>query len=216
MIKWIPDAMVILAQEAVRRVREMTTEARRIASWLENNPDRFYRHIACPYVSENEPLSIQQTAVALGESHPGLGYTRAELRRFGLPDRDGENSLATLNQWVHKGLPNDFPWFDKERGVRFSEALFCLRQKQLRTDMPASVFMINHNIIEIGLNRYAVSLNRDFRAALSAQLPNEKDIASPLIPLIDQRAKWAAFPVHSCCVTLLTSSGSFIGQHRLI
>jgi hypothetical protein len=154
MIKWIPDAMACLAQEAIRRVRVMTVEARRIASWLENNPDMFYRHAACPDVAENEPLSIEQAAKAIGT--PCNYSTKVELRRFGLPDHDGGNTLATLNQWVHGRLPSSFPWFDKERGVRFSEALFCLREKQLRTDMPASVFMIwkpTNNVVNSDLGR---------------------------------------------------------------
>jgi len=142
MIKWIPDAMVSVAQEAIRRIRELTKEGRHIASWLENNPEKFYRHGGCPQVPEDQPLTILETAAALGIHYENEGYCRTELLRLGLSGRDRVNSLASLNRWVHARLPDGFPWFDKQRGVRFSEALFCLQDKQLRMDTSASVFMV--------------------------------------------------------------------------
>jgi len=139
MIKWIPDVMVSTAQEAIRRVSKITKEARIIAAWLEQNPERFYRHLNCPNVDENEPLTIKQAAQALGIQSEKLWYLKAELKRFGV---SGENTLATLNQWVHKRLPKGFPYFDKERGIRYSNALFCMQAKQLRTDMSSSPCMV--------------------------------------------------------------------------
>jgi len=142
MIKWIPDAMAEVAQEAVRRVREMTTEARRIASWLEQYPDRFYRHSACPQVEETQPLSITEAAASIGIYKDDTQYCRTELRRLDLSARDGDNSLASLNKWVHAQLPEGFPWFDEGRGARFSEALFCVQLNALRTGMSASPCLI--------------------------------------------------------------------------
>jgi hypothetical protein len=142
MIKWIPDAMVEVAQEAVRRVREMTIEARRIASWLEQNPNRFYRHSACPQVEESCPLSIMDAAAAVGIYNDATQHCRTELRRLGLSGRDGGDSFASLNKWVRARLPEGFPWFDEGRAVRFSGALFCLQAKALRSDMAASPCMI--------------------------------------------------------------------------
>ena len=107
MIKWIPDAMVSLAEEAIRRVRNMTDEARRIAAWLEDHPNKFYRHPACPDAADDQPLSIREAAAALGIGGDHSNYWRAELVRRRLPDRDGMNSLATLNPWVRKRLPSD-------------------------------------------------------------------------------------------------------------
>ena len=142
MIKWIPDAMVEVAQEAVRRVREMTIEARRIASWLEQYPDRFYRHSTCPQVEETCPLSVMNAAAAVGINKDDTQYCRTELRRLGLSGRNGGNTFASMNKWAHARLPEGFPWFDEGRGVRFSEALFCVQLNALRTGMPASPCLI--------------------------------------------------------------------------
>lgn len=142
MIKWIPDAMASTAQEAIRRIRGISEEARRIAIWLETQPDRFYRHARCPDVPEDVPLTVFQAANALGINSSDEQTCRSELRRYGLSGRTGGNSLASLNCWVHTRLPNDFPWFDKDRGLRYSEALFTFQERQLRTDMAPSPFMI--------------------------------------------------------------------------
>ncbi|WP_276964920.1 hypothetical protein [Metallibacterium scheffleri] len=147
MIKWIPDAMVEVAQEAVRRVRDMTTEARRIASWLEQNPGRFYRHSNCPQVEEDVPLSVLDAAAAVGFNkdyapYCRIPYCRIELRRLGLSGRNGGNTLASINTWAHARLPEGFPWFDEGRGVRFSGALFCVQLNALRTDTSARPYMI--------------------------------------------------------------------------
>lgn len=141
-IKWIPDAMVSIAQEAITRVRKLTDEARKIAAWYEKSPALFYRHHTYPNVPEEQPLTIKETGLALGIPIDNLSYCRAELRRLGLPDKPHQNTLKTLNQWVVARLPKGFPWFDKERGIRFSQALFCLQAKQLRTDMPKSPVLV--------------------------------------------------------------------------
>ncbi len=141
-IKWIPDAMTSIAQEAIFRIRKLTDEARKIAQWYEDHPNSFYRHQNCPDVSENQALTAIEAALALGIPIEKPHYYRYELRRFGFSYKDGENTLAGLNKWAITKLPKDFPWFDNERGIKFSEALFCLQAKQLRTDMPKSPIMI--------------------------------------------------------------------------
>jgi hypothetical protein len=143
MIKWIPTVMVDVAREAVKRVHRITDEARRLARWLEEHPGEFYRHSGCSSVAEDKPLTVAEAAAALGiPSDRCKGYAAAELRRRGLPGETGFNTLTSLNRWVHAQLPEGFPWFDKTREVKFSQALFCLRAKQLRTDMAASPVLV--------------------------------------------------------------------------
>ncbi|WP_033409827.1 hypothetical protein [Rudaea cellulosilytica] len=138
MIKWIPEAMVALSREAITRVRRMTHEARQLASWLETHPDKFYRHKNCPHVADDAPLTVGQVALALGINREDRTSLRAEMRRLGLSPEDGVETLSSLNRWVHARLPVGFPWFDKEKGLRYSKALFCMRDKQLRTDFSTS------------------------------------------------------------------------------
>lgn len=130
--------MESLAQEAIRRVKLLSDEARKIAQWYERNTDKFYRHLDCPDVAEDQPLSIQQAASAIGINADRNDYCVGELRRLGVSFVDGGNTLASLNKFIVSKMPVEFPWFDRERDLKFSGALFSLRAKQLRPDMRPS------------------------------------------------------------------------------
>jgi hypothetical protein len=58
---------------------------------------------------------------------------------FSVNQRD---SLSSLNTWVHDHLPKEFPWLDKERNVRYSEALFCLQERHLYSHCQPSAYSI--------------------------------------------------------------------------
>ena len=110
-IKWIPDAMISIAQEAIERIRKLTNEARNIAKWYEINPDKLY-----------------------------------------------QSNLNTSKKTLQ--LPGDFPWFDKARSIRFSEALFCFQANQLHIGLSASPVMIRRPT--------ANTLNDDLRSRESS------------------------------------------------
>lgn len=133
MIKWIPDAMVSVAKEALRRVRAMTEDARWLARWLEERPAEFPRHSACPNVSEDSPLTAVQAARAIGFSSENERRCREELARLGIARGSDGYTLRILNQWVRSKLPKDFPWCDRNRGIKYSNALYCMTARQLDT-----------------------------------------------------------------------------------
>jgi hypothetical protein len=143
MIKWIPEVMVPIAKEALKRIRRMTDEARRLAACLEDHPEDFFRHAGCPDVGEDEALNEWQIAACLGclggdATALSRADLRAELRRIGIDTRRRAFTLRDLNGWVHARLPKTFPWFDAKRTLKFRDALFCMRARQLRTDMGSS------------------------------------------------------------------------------
>lgn len=149
-IKWIPDVFADVAKEAIARIRAITDEGRRLAKWLESHPEEFYRHSKCPDLPEDQALSVTEVAAAIGIGPKDEQYCRYELKRLGFSTEPFKYTLRSLNQWVHTQLPEHFPWLDRERGVKYSNALFCFRAKQLRTDMPASPVVlapININIL---------------------------------------------------------------------
>ncbi|MEQ1560905.1 MAG: hypothetical protein ABL933_18465 [Methyloglobulus sp.] len=141
-IKWIPESMETLAQEAISRLKSLSSEARKFARWQEDNPGLFYRHKNCPDVDENKPLSPFEAGLALGIPTHDPNTCNSELRRLGLSGKIGGNTLATLNNWVRRNLPRDFPWYDKACGIRYSEALFCLLDRQLHINYPASPVLL--------------------------------------------------------------------------
>lgn len=142
LIKWIPEAMETLAKEAILRIKELTTEARAVALWYEKESNGFYRHKGCPDVPENEPLTIVQAAAALGIDREHPSSCADALGKYGLSAINGGNTLADLNQWLRARLPDGFPWFDRARGIRFSQALFCMLRHQLRDDFSTSPVLL--------------------------------------------------------------------------
>lgn len=121
-IKWIPTVMVPIAKEAIRRIRALTDEARNLALWIEDNPALFYRHANCPNVAANEPLSAEQAAQALG------------LTSLGNPELSkafGAHTLGSLWNYVKSRQPTGLPWLSKEKGVKYSKALFCMTRNVL-------------------------------------------------------------------------------------
>lgn len=141
-IKWVPEPMVDLAKEAIARVKKLTEGARNIAVWYETSPDLFYRHVDCPAELESAPLNAVQACQAVGIGHHPRKMAKTGLRQVRLPANDGENTLHSLNQWVIEKLPKEFPWFDMERGVRYSQALFCMQRHMLRPDITTSPVQI--------------------------------------------------------------------------
>jgi hypothetical protein len=150
LVKWIPEVIAPLAQEAIGRIREMTKEARWLASWLEDRPDEFPRHPNCPDVGEDQMLSVWEIGDALGLSTSNESRLRTDIRRLGLSSRAETTSLRSLNHLVRSLLPKDFPWFDKIRGVRYSNALFAMLDNQLDTQRrtwPVSLWKPSANIL---------------------------------------------------------------------
>ena len=132
-IKWIPTVMVDVAKTAVKRAKKLSSEARKLATWIENNPDKFYRHKNCPKVADDEPLTATQACQALGLKYDTAdGYASASsLGARGLALEYGSYTLDSLWLYVKKRLPEGFPWFDKDKGIKYSNALFALNKNQL-------------------------------------------------------------------------------------
>lgn len=118
-IKWIPTEMVGIAKKAIRRITDLTAESRRLAVHIERGAGSFYRHANCPQVSDDQVLTAIEIQNALG----GLV----------LPKRGGEDTLSKLWQYVLSKQPEGFPWFSEEKGIKFSNALFCMQRNLLHS-----------------------------------------------------------------------------------
>jgi len=118
-IKWIPTEMVGIAKEAVRRITELTAESRKLAMHIEGGGNSFYRHANCPKVSDTQVLTAAEIEDALGGAV--------------LPNSRGEHTLSEIWQYALSKQPKEFPWFSKEKGIKFSNALFCMQRNLLHS-----------------------------------------------------------------------------------
>ncbi|MGP9669228.1 MULTISPECIES: hypothetical protein [unclassified Psychrobacter] len=145
-IKWIPTVMVGIAKIAIDRVRNLSSEARKLAKWIEDNPNKFYRHEQCPNVADDKPLTIEQACQALGFPHRTKDASRNNLKHRGLGCNDGQNTLNSLWEHVKGRLPESFPWLDEDKGIKFSNALFVLNTNQFhvgKCTLPIELKKIN-------------------------------------------------------------------------
>ena len=126
-IKWIPTEMVGVAKEAISRIKALTLESRKLARWIEKNSDKFYRHANCPDVMENEPITIIQASKALGFACDTNKAARTSLNSCNLE----VYTLSSLWQYVLSRQPKEFPWLSKEKGIKYSNALFSMQRNLL-------------------------------------------------------------------------------------
>lgn len=137
-IKWIPTEMVGIAKEAIKRIKELTSESRKLAKWIEQNPNNFYRHSSVPMKSDDMPLSQIEACQALGLACDTKRTARSSLNGMGLPTNDDENTLSSLWKYVLSRQPKGFPWLSKGKGVKYSSALFCMQRNLLHSQRGVS------------------------------------------------------------------------------
>lgn len=146
-IKWTSDVFNTTAIEAIRRLTELSEEGRKLARWYEENPGRFYRHDSCPNVGEMQPLTDVQVCRALGlaenRAYSAIwNYFRDYAPYQALKARGEPLTLAFLNTYCRSQLPEGWPWKNKERNIKYSEALCCFRWNELRSDLGTSPVLL--------------------------------------------------------------------------
>ena len=143
-----------VGKTAFARLKALTEPGRALARWIEQFPDRFYRHESCPDVPEDQPLTMQQAATALGMCSKTRKDGSTALSNRKLTPRDGVHTLKSLWQHELARLPKDFPWLDREKKIRFSEALFCTLRNQMhaaRGAIPVELQIIPYNFLDFDL-----------------------------------------------------------------
>lgn len=126
-IKWIPEAMVPVAKKAIERLKKISEQARSFAKWVEENPERFYQHNSPPDMCSDEILQPSQIASLLGFPPEA----QKSLSRLDFYNSQMSYTINSLWKIILSKLPDNFPWFDKKKGIRYSNALCLLSMHQL-------------------------------------------------------------------------------------
>ena len=167
-IKWIPTEMVGIAKEAIKRLTQLTEESRKLAKWIETNPDKFYRHECCPNIDEDHPLTMKEACQALGQANVTRKKCTTSLYNCGLETKDGVHTLQSLWKYALSRQPESFPWLNRERKIKFSNALFCMQKHLLskgRGFIPVILWAPSNNSINNDLSpRY--SLEGDYHQSI--------------------------------------------------
>ncbi|UKA29477.1 integrase [Photobacterium damselae] len=140
--KWIPSCMYGVVDVAVARLQKQSESARKFAKLLEDSTN-FPRHKLCPNVPEDQLLTMDEAAMALGLDSSKYGDLSAQdnrkkwhtarnqfLDRKGIARKDYTVTLQTLNLILRNKLPEHFPYIPFMNGnghvkVKWSEALYA-------------------------------------------------------------------------------------------
>lgn len=134
MVKWIVPSMVSVVQDAIRRLRIVTNEARIVAQWYENHPSQLYLESSNEHLRLKEWLTMSELRDAIG-----LCARRATAlqwcQNFDVPTanfkRRAHVRFSDVERAVLSMLPVGFPILDREGGLKYSDALLVIRVNEI-------------------------------------------------------------------------------------
>lgn len=135
-VKWLVPSMISVVQEALRKIRMVTAEARQIAQWYEQNPAQIYLASDVTHLRGQEWLSMSEVAQVIGLSDRSAGNTWCKTRMVKV-EMEGEGRkrayvrFSDVEAAVLELLPRNFPVMDEATGLKYSEALFVVRKNEL-------------------------------------------------------------------------------------
>lgn len=185
MVKWLVPSMAAVVQEALQRIRVITKEARKIAKWYESNPDRIYLAQDADHLRDREWLTMEDVVEILGltKSSSAQAWCKANAVKTRQLEGNGSRVFAHFSDVeaaVLAMLPKGFPIFDKETGLKYSEALFVVRRHELgaqRSTLRPTIETISISQINTGLGSRAM---HGFASVFSRHGFTEPD-ATPIV-----------------------------------
>lgn len=134
MVKWIVPTMVSVVQEAIMRIRKISSAAREVAAWYEKNPHRLYIPQHLESLRGKELLTFSEVTELLFEV-PVKGSGRQWCIANGVSIGDSGPSRRVRFKDVEAALiallPEGFPWLNSEVGLKYSDALLTTRRYEL-------------------------------------------------------------------------------------
>lgn len=156
MVKWVVPSMASVVQEAIEKIRVVTEPARLVAKWYEDQPGEIYLEGHLEPLRANEWLSMGEVADVLGfdGKHSVSNWCKANAVMVMGADGASKVRFADVQKAVVAMLPEGFPIFDKETGLKYSEALLVVCVSELdskRGTCPCLMESISINQINTGL-----------------------------------------------------------------
>lgn len=135
MIKWQIPSMHELVEEAIGKIRKHTENARNIARWYENNPDKIYLPSEFEYLRKIKiiPLSELVRLFQLRDMAAGKDWCKA--RKIKLYQDNGVwlLSFSELEKTILSMFPRHFPICDRSTKLKYSESMMLVRLNELHS-----------------------------------------------------------------------------------
>ena len=135
MVKWIIPSMTGVVEEAVGKIRRLTDEARKIARWYEENPNRLYLADDTEHVRTKEWLSMADVgeiifAGMVNRNTPVMWCNTHRIPKH-MRGKNAYVRFSDVEAAVLKQLPRGFPVANGKTGLKYSEALFVIQRNAL-------------------------------------------------------------------------------------
>lgn len=142
LLKPVPTAFVPIVVEAIARVRRLSVRARRVARWYEKHATGVPGVRGVVTTLGSQYLRLRDVGrVTHGREATVQGIQNWLYRRKIRGTRRGRGKyapalylLTEIEQQIRKRLPRGFPVVNRQSGVRYSDALFCVPRGMLAAD----------------------------------------------------------------------------------
>jgi len=137
MIKWIIPSMVDTIKLAVKRIKELTMDAREIAKWYELNPNKLFLPTELEYLRKIEYIDSKEASqIIFNEVTPSIisffkthkiPYKVVPIYGSGKGTKKTIVLFSDFERAIINLLPNNFPYLNKENGLTYSDSLLIQR-----------------------------------------------------------------------------------------
>jgi hypothetical protein len=158
MVKWIIPSMADVVRQALRNLRRITDDARVVARWYETHPEQLYLAAHLEHLRAHKRLNSKEVGeVLFADRVPGdAGQRWCERHNLQMLSTDGIRSVAfiDLERAVLSMLPRGFPIANRERGLKYSDALCLLLRNSLhgrKASYRCAIELVQQSVIADGL-----------------------------------------------------------------
>ncbi len=133
MIKWIIPSMVGVAKEAIKKIKNVTEQARGVAQWYNSNPNKLYLSKELEYLRNKHLGTTEVSYILFGKNITDMHLKQRKqlaiswMKNHSIPSRKEGHNLTIHFTDLEKSLllllPKKFPYLNKEIGLKFSDAL---------------------------------------------------------------------------------------------
>ena len=143
-LKWVPSCMQDIVVEAVRRLTNISSLARKAAKFAEENPNilmLFDKDLVTSHSLYKKPLTKSEIAEVLDIDSQNICNTKWFKNL--ISENDGIITYEILGKFLYKKYTskfNNWPYVDKHKNVKASEALLLFRENEFHDDFSSKSF----------------------------------------------------------------------------
>lgn len=159
-VKWVLDEMEPVIREAIGRLKSMSERGRRIAAWYEAHPTSLYLDPEHEHLRNQEWLSKEEASAIIWRGPVARTVLNMMLITNKIPkelvrsDVHGREVLrvrfADIERFVVSKLPSDFPIFERNYNLKFSDAMCVFPTDSLhgnKTEWRCMITRLTHSQI---------------------------------------------------------------------